>query len=167
MAAWYCGGLLHPRRRGGRAMTAARWFLAAAIGVGLTAPAPADDAAQWARFRGPGGGGLAPDGQKLPTHFGPAKNVLWKTELPPGASSPCVWGDRIFLTAYDEPAKKLETVCLDRRDGHVLWRQAAPAETVEKVHEISNPAAATPAADGDAVYVHFGSFGLLCYDHGG
>ncbi len=151
-------------------MTPARWFLAAVIGVGLAAPAPADDppaAAHWPQFRGPRGVGLAPDGQKLPTQFGPTRNVLWKTDLPPGASSPCVWGDRIFLTAYDAAAKKLETVCLDRRDGHVLWRQPAPAEKIEKTQQISNPAAPTPAADGEAVYVHFGSFGLLCYDHDG
>src|SRR5438270_255595 len=148
-------------------MTSARWLLAAAVSVGLAAAAAADDQPQWAQFRGPHGGGLAPDGPKLPTHFGPVQYVLWTTPLPPGASSPCIWGDRIFLTAHDPAAKKLETLCLDRRDGHVLWRQAVPADKLEKVHKVSNPAASTPAADGEAVYVHFGSFGLLCYGHDG
>ncbi|HEY1377713.1 MAG TPA: PQQ-binding-like beta-propeller repeat protein, partial [Gemmataceae bacterium] len=151
-------------------MRRVRWLLAAAIGVGLAARTLAGDspaAAHWPQFRGPHGGGVAPDGQKLPTQFGPGKSMLWRTELPPGASSPCIWGDRIFLTAYDAAARKLETLCLDRRDGHILWRQAAPAQKVEKVHKISNPAASTPAADGDGVYVNFGSFGLLCYDHDG
>jgi outer membrane protein assembly factor BamB len=149
-------------------MTMMRCLLTMATGIGLAAATPAEDSvAHWTRFRGPDGGGLAPDGQKLPTQFGPNKNVLWKTPLPPGASSPCVWGDRIFLTAYDKPAKKLETVCLDRRDGRILWRQAAPVAKIEKAHEVSNPAASTPAADNDGVYVHFGSLGLLCYDHAG
>jgi outer membrane protein assembly factor BamB len=149
-------------------MTFPRCLVAVATGVGLAALTPADDSgARWPRFRGPDGGGLAPEGQKLPTRFGPATNVLWKTPLPPGASSPCVWGDRIFVTAYDKPSKKLETICVGRRDGRILWRHQAPAEKIEKAHEVANPAASTPAADADGVYVHFGSFGLLSYDHDG
>jgi hypothetical protein len=39
----------------------------------------------------------------------------------------------------------------------------APAE-IEKVHDISSPAAPTPATDGERVYVYFGSYGLVSYD---
>ncbi len=38
------------------------------------------------------------------------------------------------------------------------------AEEIEKVHEISSPAAPTPVTDGQRLYVYFGSYGLLCYD---
>ncbi len=118
---------------------------------------------QWPQFRGPNGSGVAEDARP-PIHFGPTTNLLWKTALPSGHSSPCVWGDRIFLTAFDRDAKKLETLCLDRPTGKVLWRQAAPAEKIEKVNRINNPAASTPATDGQTVFVYFGSFGLLAYD---
>jgi outer membrane protein assembly factor BamB len=133
------------------------------------ASAPPTRAAEpaWPQFRGQGGLGIAPDQAKLPVEFGPAKNVLWKTELPSGLSSPCIWGQRIFLTGFDARTKKLETLCLDRRTGKVLWRKAAPAQRIEKVQATSSPATATPATDGARIYISFGSYGLLCYDFEG
>jgi hypothetical protein len=104
---------------------------------------------------------------KLPTQFGPSTNVLWKTPLPSGYSSPCLWGDRIFLTGFDKDQQRLETLCLDRGTGHILWRKAAPAAKIEVVHKVSSPATATPATDGQRVYSYFGSYGLLCYDFDG
>jgi outer membrane protein assembly factor BamB len=138
--------------------------LAAAVGLSLPAGAAEPDAVRWPQFRGPDGQGLAPDGMKLPTQFDPATHVVWKVELPPGHSSPCVWGDRIFLTAFDRDRKTLETVCLDRGSGNVLWRHPAPAKTLERIHKVNSPAAPTPATDGSRVCVYFGSCGLFCYD---
>ena len=80
--------------------------------------------------------------------------MLWKTALPSGNSSPVIWNEKIFLTAFDK--QKLETVCLDRRDGTVLWRVAAPAMKFEPTHKLGNPATPTPATDGERVYVSFG-----------
>src|SRR5947207_2799831 len=115
----------------------------------------------WPQFRGPGGLGVASSASP-PIHFGPQSNVVWKTALPSGHSSPIVWRSRVFLTAYNEG--KLETLCLDRLNGRILWRQPAPAEKIEPTHRIGNPAASTPAADGERTFVYFGSFGLLAYD---
>src|SRR6516162_6823471 len=123
--------------------------------------------ARWPQFRGSNALGVARDGMKLPVHFGPKKNVIWKTPLPSGHSSPCIWNGRIFLSGFDDAARKLETLCLDRRNGQMLWRRAAPATQIEKVHTFNSPAVSTPAADGGRVYVYFGSFGLLCYDFDG
>jgi outer membrane protein assembly factor BamB len=122
---------------------------------------------RWPQFRGPDALGVAPDGMKFPTQFGPSTNVLWKTPLPSGYSSPCLWGDRIFLTGFDEQQRRLETLCLDRGTGRILWRQPAPAAQIEQVHKVSSPATATPATDGERVYAYFGSYGLLCYDFDG
>src|SRR5262249_7640425 len=127
---------------------------------------PAKLAAWWPQFRGPGGLGVA-DGKKLPVQFGPKQNLLWKTPLPPGHSSPCVWGDRIFVTTFDKAAKKLETICLSRGDGKILWRRPAPAEKIEVVHAAGSPAVATPVTDGERVYVYFGSYGILCFSFAG
>jgi outer membrane protein assembly factor BamB len=116
----------------------------------------------WPQFRGADGQGIAGEGRP-PVQFGPTQNVLWKVELPSGNSSPCVWGNKIFLTGFDKT--KLETLCLDRKDGKVLWRVAAPVEKFETiVQKLGNPATPTPACDGERVYVYFGSFGLLAYD---
>jgi outer membrane protein assembly factor BamB len=132
-------------------------FLLAA--PGLLAESP------WPQFRGPNGSGVAPDAHP-PVFFGPASNVLWTISLPSGYSSPCVWGERIFLTGYD--GEKLETLCVARRDGKILWRRTAPARQIEAFNKREgNPAAGTPATDGARVYVYFGSCGLLCYDHNG
>ncbi len=119
----------------------------------------------WPRFRGLNGSGVA-DGDKPPVEFGPEKNVLWKVETPSGPSSPCVWGERIFLTAFD--GTKLWTLCLDRASGRELWRRDAGAEKIEAfLPGQGSPAAATPATDGERVIVYFGSCGVIAYDFEG
>lgn len=105
------------------------------------------------------------DDQAPPLRLAPT-NCLWKTPLPSGASSPCLWDDRVFLTAFSEG--KLETLCLDRSDGIVRWRREAPLQRLETFHpRDGSPASATPATDGQRVVVYFGSCGLLCYDFSG
>src|SRR4029077_11879982 len=52
-----------------------------------------------------------------------------------------------------------------RRDGKLLWKQDAKAETLEEFHTTEgSPAASTPATDGARVVSYFGSCGLICYD---
>ncbi len=117
----------------------------------------------WPQFRGPNSSGVAGEGT-FPTDFGPSRSILWKTAVPSGVSSPIVWENRIFLTAFMEESQTLETLCVSRLTGEVLWRRAVPAEEIEEVHAISSPAAPTPATDGERVYVYFGSYGLVSYD---
>jgi outer membrane protein assembly factor BamB len=143
------------------------WPAALLLGLVLAAGCPAAGDAGWPQFRGPGGEGTAPDGVKFPTSFGPDRNVLWKTPLPAGLSSPCVWGERIFLTGFDAKTRKLETLCLDRKSGKVLWRREASAKAIERINGSNSPAAATVATDGERVFAYFGSCGLLCYDLAG
>ncbi len=119
----------------------------------------------WNQFRGPQGSGIAEDEKQLPTSFDQTKNMIWKCAVNKGNSSPCVWGDRIFLTGMVE--KTLETVGIDRNNGKILWRKTVPAEKIERVHPINTPATPTPATDGERVFVYFGSYGLLCYDFNG
>ena len=116
--------------------------------------------ADWPQFRGPGGLGIGAG--KPPVEFGPEKNLLWKIDVPHGHSSPCILGQRIFLTGLDDG--KLVTICVDRKDGRELWRAAAPVEKIEPMHRIASAASPTPCTDGKRLYVYFGSFGLLAYD---
>jgi outer membrane protein assembly factor BamB len=119
------------------------------------------NAGDWPQFRGPNGG-VAVGGQKLPAEIGPSTNVLWKTGLPPGHSSPVVHGQRIFVNAVR--GKDLLTLALDRRTGKQLWEVKAPHEAREKIHSIGSQAQCTPATDGERVGSFFGSSGLICYD---
>jgi len=119
----------------------------------------------WPQFRGPGGLGIAPDDQAYPTMLDMSKNLLWKTEVPKGHSSPCIWGDRIFITARS--GKSLETICIDRGNGKIKWRKAVVPEKMEKINPSNSHASATPVSDGKRVYVYFGSFGFLAYDFEG
>ena len=61
----------------------------------------------------------------------------------------------------------METICLDRASGKILWRVEAPHKTLEQIHGIGSYAQPSPAADGERVVVMFGSSGLYCYDHAG
>jgi outer membrane protein assembly factor BamB len=118
-------------------------------------------AEDWPQFRGTAGTGVS-SSKNLPFHFGPEKNVLWQTPLPPGHSSPVLMGNSIFLTAFED--KKLLTFRLDRASGRILWRREAPRDRFEPYQPTNTPASPTPVTDGNRVYVFFGDFGLLAYD---
>src|SRR5437762_7325901 len=145
-------------------MKRAPWIILLATVVLSSFPRSAENGGEvwWPQFRGPNSSGLG--GGKPPLHFGPGQNVLWKAAVGSGLSSPIVWGQRVFLTEFDQTSQKLVTVCIDRRTGKVLWRRAVETGEIEKVHELSSPAGPTPATDGERVYVYFGSYGLVCYD---
>ena len=137
------------------------------VAASLLLSCGASAATGWSQFRGPNGQGFAP-ADHIPVYFSPETNVFWKTEVPAGHSSPIVWNDRIFLTAGDAAnPKELAALSISRRDGKVLWQNRVPAETTVDFHPLNNPASSTPAADDQHVYVYFGAFGLLCYDHAG
>ncbi len=142
-------------------------LLAAAVLLSFTFTGAAQQGGKvwWPQFRGPNSSGLGEG--KPPVNFGPDQNVLWKTAVGPGLSSPIIWGGRIFLTEFDRENKRLSTLCIDRRTGKILWRRTVAPEQIEEVHAISSPAGATPVTDGERVYVYFGSYGLLCYDLNG
>src|SRR5260221_10097774 len=126
---------------------------------------PVDD--KWPQFRGPGGLGIGNDKVSLPSEFGPCKALLWKTDLPLGHGSPCIWGDRIFVTGFNAAASKPEVIAINRKDGKIVWQQTIPSKEVEQVHAVSSPATSTPVTDGELVYVYSGSYGILAYDFQG
>jgi outer membrane protein assembly factor BamB len=119
--------------------------------------------ADWPQFRGPNSSGIAA-GKAPPVEFGPGKNELWRVPLAKGHSSPCVVGDAIFLTTFDEKLKKLAVVCIDRFKGRIRWQRDVPTDVIEKGHPSFNPASSSPASDGERVVTYFGSFGLICFD---
>lgn len=136
-----------------------------ALTLPLLAPLRGDPEHAWNRFRGPNGTGVAAPDARLPDTLDPEKNRLWRLEVPAGISSPCLWDERLFLTGHED--RSLVTLCVDRRDGTLLWRRSIEVEELEKTHEINGPASPTPTCDGETVVVTFGSFGLVAYDLAG
>jgi outer membrane protein assembly factor BamB len=121
-------------------------------------------AAEWPQFRGPNGAGVS-DQASLPVAFGPNQNVVWKTALPRGNSSPALTPTRIFLTGAE--GNRLLTLCLDRATGKILWRREIVADRAEVLHKLNDPASSSPITDGENVYVFFGNFGLASYGPNG
>ena len=125
-------------------------------------------AENWPRFHGPDGQGIASE-SGLPAQLSATTDVRWKTPLPgPGHSSPIVWGNRIFLTAFRKddsllsyvwPKGDLVVLSIDADSGKVLWERKVEAKSIEKTHDTNAPASPTPVTDGQRVYVYFGSFG--------
>lgn len=117
----------------------------------------ADD---WPGFRGTRGG--VADDKNLPTKLS-KDNVLWTVKLPgPGTSSPIVYGDKVFVTAYtgygstiskgfaggggggfgkgkggpdtggDQKKLRFQLLCFDRHDGKLLWKSEVEPKLPEQ-----------------------------------
>ena len=141
-------------------------FLVPAL-AGLWTAVFSADAPQpsWPQFRGTLGSGVAP-GSHPPERLGPQEAVKWSVEAPWSPSSPCVWGERIFLTTFHNG--ELELRCHDAADGHLRWARGIKPERLEDFHHTDgSPAASSPATDGQHVVSYFGSFGVVCHDFEG
>jgi len=131
-----------------------RFLLALTLVAGLTA------APKWDRFRGPNGSGVS-DETGIPSVFGPETNVVWKTALPEGNSSPVFGDDAIFVTGFE--GDTLFTIAMDRGTGRVLWRRAVERNRAGYLREPNGPASPSAVTDGKNAFVFFQDFGLLGY----
>ena len=129
-----------------------------AILVVATAVSFAASDTDWSRFRGPNGTGIS-NTSGLPAEFGPDKNVVWKTTVPSGHSSPVLTDTRIFMTGAE--GQKLFVLALDRATGKELWRQEVPRRNSERLENVNGPASPSPVTDGERVFAFFQSFGLI------
>ena len=148
----------------------------------------------WPQWRGPSNDGMARG--DAPLEWSDTKNIAWRVAIPGrGNSSPVVWGDKIFLTtavptegaiasATPQPQRqgrgssggagagrehKFVVLCLDRRNGKVLWERVAKVATPHEGyhHTYGSFASNTPVTDGKHLYAFFGSRGMYCYDLNG
>jgi outer membrane protein assembly factor BamB len=127
----------------------------------LATPAPAED---WTRFHGPNGSGVSRD-SGFPVEFDKTRNLVWRTPVRAGKSSPVLSAHHVFLTGYDK--EKLFTQCFDRETGKLLWERVEIRTPKPEGNSLNNPAAITPVTDGENVYVFFKDFGLISYDPAG
>ncbi len=134
-------------------------------------------AGEWPRFRGPKGNGHA-EVSDVPTNWS-EDQVLWKVELPgPGASSPVVTGDKVFLTSYSgyglvpdqgEPESlQRHALCFDLESGELLWDH--PVESENRVTPYTGRyitmhgyASSSPVTDGKRVYFFLEESGVFAF----
>jgi outer membrane protein assembly factor BamB len=137
------------------------------LGLVVLALATSGYAEEWPGWRGPRGDGTSAE-KDIPIHWSSTDNVAWKTPVPgTGHSSPVIWGDRIFLTTCLEQERQRVLLCLDRRDGRLLWQRVVLTAPLEKKHKLNSYASSTPATDGKHVWVSFlamPNMEVACYD---
>ncbi len=166
-----------------RVHTKVRLLLAIVTWTVLGCPAFWVFAADWPRFRGPNGSGIADTTRLPPIEWSPTRNLAWKTALPgAGSSSPIVVKDRVFVTCYSgyglnrqDPGHmedlRRHLVALDRNTGKVLWSQTVepylPEDPYRGNFTEHGYASHTPVSDGERIYCFFGKTGVLCFDWDG
>ena len=139
-------------------------------------------AADWPCFRGPGGSGIALEGNP-PTTWDESTNIAWRVPLPgAGTSSPIIWKDHVYLTSHtgygvsskdrgDMEKLKRHLLCYQLSNGELLWQKDISAKLPEfryaKRMEWHGYASHTPAADADSVYCFFGKSRVHAFSHGG
>ncbi len=119
-------------------------------------------AADWLRFRGPNGAGVADSGKPLPEVIGRERNLIWSVKAAAGASSPVVSGNRVFITAYEGDERAL--ICHEAATGKLLWRRTARRVRAQTFHAAHGPATPTPVIEGRRIFALFPDAGLYGYD---
>ena len=131
-----------------------------------------DVAGAWSRFRGPGGAGRA-SFTDLPPRWDleTGENICFRAPVPSqGASSPVVWGDRVYLTGADVDRRTI--LAYDAIDGTLLWSHDCTGirgspRSVPRVHGEIGFASSTPTTDGERVYAVFANGDVVAVDRDG
>jgi len=148
------------------------------VSVVILLSSGAAGAADWMQFRGPGGLGVS-DEKNLPVKWSSEENIAWQADLPgPGASSPIVVKDRVYLTCYtgygievgqgEQANLRRHLLCFDRGTGQERWSKTFEPKLPEHQYQGEGAyhgyAASTPISDGERLYVFFGKSGVFCFD---
>jgi outer membrane protein assembly factor BamB len=91
--------------------------------------------------------------------------VAWKLPLPGrGASTPVVWGERIFLTSMD--GSDVVLLCASTA-GKELWKRKLGTGNRMYMRDEGDNASPTPCTDGQHVWALAGTGDFACFDLGG
>jgi hypothetical protein len=109
----------------------------------------------WPAWRGPDLTGVA-RGEAPPTNWSKSENVIWKAAVPGrGHGSATVCGNRVYVPTADESAKTQSLLALDRETGDLLWNRTLHEGGLVHAHGKNSHASATPACDGQRVFITF------------
>jgi len=112
-------------------------------------------AENWPGWRGPRGDGTSME-KNVPIRWSGTQNILWKVPIPgKGHASPIVWGRHIFVATAIKEKKQRILLCLDRKDGKILWQRVVLEAPLERTNSLNSYASSTPATDGQRVYISF------------
>ncbi len=126
----------------------------------------------WPSFRGPASNGTATF-TNAPSEWDveAGTNIKWSVEIElPGANSPVIWGNRLFMSMAD--ASAFEVHCYDTDTGELVWKQAvenlpgSPPDPPE-VTEETGYAAPTMVVHGELVFAVFANGDMVAYDFEG
>lgn len=120
-------------------------------------------AEDWAQFRGPNASGIASESTQPPIEFSTEENVKWSIKLGRGVACPIVADRRVFTTAMTDD-ETFSVLAFDAASGQELWKESFAAGTLPEITPPNEHASSTPASDGERVYVHFSTLGLLALD---
>jgi outer membrane protein assembly factor BamB len=122
-------------------------------------------AAQWPQWRGPNFNGSS-DERNLPTQWSKTANVAWSAALPgAAASTPIIFGPRVFLSGINSAAETLQALCFDRVSGKLLWQHDVGTGTHRDAR--SNYASSSPVTDGRQVVFFYSTGDLISFDNDG
>jgi outer membrane protein assembly factor BamB len=118
-------------------------------------------AEHWPQWRGPRNDGISTE-HGIPEGWSKTNHVAWRTPLPGRAgATPCVWGDRIYLTSNE--GDDLVLLCVNTGDGKIRWKQKVGSGNQDARAGEGNSASPSPCTDGEHVWVFFGTGILACY----
>jgi len=119
-------------------------------------------AGDWPQWRGPFFNGST-DETNLPADFSRTENIAWSAELASAAAStPVIFGERVFLSGTDAERDVLLAMCFDRTDGKLLWQHDIAKGIRRDVR--STFAAPSAVTDGKIVVYFYGNGELVCFD---
>ena len=135
--------------------------MVASLLVAATVAVP--HAENWPQWRGPVLNGVSGE-RNLPVRWSKTENVTWKLPMPTlSASTPIVWGDRIFLNVAD--GNDLYLWAVDRTRGVALWkRPLGGGNHMSRKQNMSSP---SPVTDGKNIWVMTGTGILKAFDFEG
>jgi outer membrane protein assembly factor BamB len=138
------------------------------LGGWLAVLAGSTHAENWPRFRGENGSGVSEE----PAFSSPwtPDRVRWTVPIPgTGHSSPVIWRNKLFVTSASETGTTRSTHCFDAETGKLIWTKSIQLDANRR-HPKSSWASATPAIDGERVFVAFADvqrYLLLAYNFDG
>ena len=142
-----------------------RVWISALVVLAVTLPiaATADAGENWPAWRGPHRDGVSAE-RNLPLRWDTEENITWKLALPEfSASTPIIWGDKIFLSVAD--GRNLQLWCVDRNTGVPIWKKhLSDGNHREQKENMSSP---SPVTDGQHVYVMTGTGIFTAFDFEG
>jgi outer membrane protein assembly factor BamB len=119
-------------------------------------------AEDWAQFRGSNGSGVSAS-KNIPLEFSADKNIAWKARLGDGVGSAIVKNGVVYATGMAGDAK-VAVHAFDAATGAPKWKSEFDTGTLPRITPPNSHAASTPATDGERVYLHFSTIGLLAFD---